>query len=173
MPAAQALRQAAATAALTAGAAAALDVVAARGALVRGAGGSRTRFARGFGASFTIFFGFGFAFGGVIKTTAGFGARGSSRTAIDCGGPAFSGSALVICGPGVASGGVSDGGAMSTGESSIIIAARGDPARLVARTCKSQNTIIPCTRTTTDAAKIHRLSESLSAAGSIVAMVMA
>ena len=37
------------------------------GALVRGAGGSRARFTTGFGISLTIFFGFGFAFGGVIK----------------------------------------------------------------------------------------------------------
>jgi hypothetical protein len=80
------------------------------GALVRGAGGSRVRFTTGFGISFTIFFGFGFAFGGVIRTTAGFGAEGSSGTAMGCGGSTsraadyFDGSRPRQRGPGLVSG---------------------------------------------------------------------
>jgi hypothetical protein len=95
MPA-QELRQAAASATFEP------RVSAARGgALVRGAGGSRTRFTTGFGLSFTIFLGFGFGFGGVIRTTAGFGNGGSSGIVIVCGGSTPSGSAcFTFTGPG-------------------------------------------------------------------------
>jgi hypothetical protein len=174
MAADQAPRQAAASAALAAREDAVADAAAAaRGALVCGAGGSCVRLTTGFGVSMPIFFGFGFGFGGLIKTTAGFDSGGSSRTAIVCGGSAFSGSACVICGPRVGSGGTSDGGALSTGASSIIITAGGVPADPGSRMNISQNAIPAWTAATVAAANIHRHSARSSSAGSIVAMVIA
>ena len=146
--------------------AAAWDADAARGgALVRGAGGSRVGFTTGFGTSFTTFFGFGFGLGGGIRTTSGLGAGASSGTGITCGCSTTSGSASVICGPGVTSGGVSLGGATSRGASSIITTDGGSPADRKSRTYKIQKTIAAWTRTTATAANNQRRSDGSSSTG--------